>query len=171
MPSKQAQKRTSLVAMVIFVTIALAGLMMNTSRIKEVAGAPKDDPAAQPVLRTTLPTDSLTVSEVPTFLERKPQVRQPQRTTNMSGVLWKTLFVTMLVIGGIILSARYAKRFMGGKGMAMGGAEIKIISRHYVGPRQSVALIRVRGRDFLVGISDQSITPIHDFGQMEEEGE
>lgn len=46
---------------------------------------------------------------------------------------------------------------------------IKIVSQHFLGPRKSLAIIRVAGESLLVGITEQNITMIKALAMLDEE--
>ena len=67
------------------------------------------------------------------------------------------------VLGLIFLLQRVARRY--GAGFAGGGDErIEILTQRAIGPRASLAVVRVMGRTLLVGISPQGISPVSDLG-------
>ncbi len=67
------------------------------------------------------------------------------------------------VLALIFLLQRVARRY--GAGFAGGGDErIEILTQRAIGPRASLAVVRVMGRTLLVGISPQGISPVSDLG-------
>jgi flagellar protein FliO/FliZ len=48
-------------------------------------------------------------------------------------------------------------------------SQIKILTQHYLGPKKSLAIIRVAGESMLVGITDQNINLIKTLALLDEE--
>jgi flagellar protein FliO/FliZ len=47
--------------------------------------------------------------------------------------------------------------------------QIKILSQHYLGPKKSLAIIRVAGESILIGVTDQNISMIKNLALLDEE--
>ncbi len=47
--------------------------------------------------------------------------------------------------------------------------QIKILTQHYLGPKKSLAVIRVAGESILIGITDSSINAIKTLSLMDDE--
>jgi flagellar biosynthetic protein FliO len=79
-------------------------------------------------------------------------------------VLLKLLASLAGVVGLIFVLQRVARRYGGALGSAPGPERIRLVSQRALAPRQSVALVQVMGRYFLVGVSPQGIRPVADLG-------
>lgn len=47
--------------------------------------------------------------------------------------------------------------------------QIKVLSQHYLGPKKSLAIIRVAGESILIGVTDQNISMIKALSLMDDE--
>ncbi len=81
---------------------------------------------------------------------------------DLSSSLWKAVFYTVLILGAIILGARAIQKIWGGQLAKTASSEIIVTSRRYLNPKQSLAIVNVRGRELLIGITDQSIQLLSD---------
>lgn len=75
---------------------------------------------------------------------------------------WPVVILALLgIIGFIFLLAWGAKRFGGLS--AMGIRDMKVVAAMPVGTRERVAIIDVKGQQFLIGITAQNINHLHSF--------
>jgi flagellar biogenesis protein FliO len=80
-----------------------------------------------------------------------------------TGVLLVKLALSLGLVVGLILLLQKAARKWGHAMGAGGGTEaIRLLSQRSVGPRLSLAVVEVRGRTLLVGISPQGIQAVAD---------
>jgi flagellar protein FliO/FliZ len=70
-----------------------------------------------------------------------------------------------LLSGGFILMRRWVRKKVG-KGAPL---QIKIIGQHYLGPKKSLAVVRVAGESILIGITDHNISCIKALSLLDEE--
>lgn len=61
----------------------------------------------------------------------------------------------------------YMKKFMRPKSNL--NQQIKVLTQHYLGPKKSLAIIRVAGESMLIGITDHNITMIKSLALLDEE--
>jgi flagellar protein FliO/FliZ len=73
------------------------------------------------------------------------------------------LLVLMAMLGLIFALAWFIKRF-GGLNVS-GSRDIRVISAIPVGTRERIALLDVKGQQFLVGVTAHQITHLHSFDQ------
>lgn len=77
---------------------------------------------------------------------------------------WPVVLIVLLgMIGLILVLAWFVKRF-GGLSFS-GNRDIRIMSAVPVGARERIALIDVKGQQFLVGVTAQQITHLHSFDE------
>jgi flagellar protein FliO/FliZ len=48
-------------------------------------------------------------------------------------------------------------------------SQVKILTQHYLGPKKSLAIIRVAGESMLIGVTDQNINLIKTLALLDEE--
>lgn len=86
-------------------------------------------------------------------------------TPDLSGVSsWPLVIMTLLGIVGLILClAWFARRFGGFS--AAGNSDMRVIAAIPMGARERVALIDVKGQQFLLGVTTQNINHLHSFDE------
>lgn len=73
-----------------------------------------------------------------------------------------------LVLGLLFGFSFFIKKFLK-KSPSKKNSQIKILTQHYLGPKKSLAIIRVAGESMLVGITDQNINLIKTLALLDEE--
>ena len=69
----------------------------------------------------------------------------------------------------LILLGAFAFRYLKRDRFSQAGSsEIRVIGRRHLNPKQSLAIVRVRNRELLVGITDHSIQLLYDFTANQE---
>jgi flagellar protein FliO/FliZ len=66
-----------------------------------------------------------------------------------------------LIIGLVVGLGLLVKRL--NQGSLSGAGEIKVVASTFLGPKEKVLLIEVRGRQILIGVNSQSITALGQF--------
>lgn len=100
---------------------------------------------------------------------QQPNITKPLPDTSMGSSLMQTVMVTLALIGIIIFGARFAKRYVSSKQTGGLSGDIKVTKRRYITPKQSIAIIEVRNKELLVGITDHSINLIYDLTSEEDD--
>ncbi len=68
--------------------------------------------------------------------------------------------------GGTIL---YAKKFKKNKTTSATSPKIQVLNQHYLGPKKSLAIVKIAGESILIGITDHNITPIRVLSLLDDE--
>lgn len=102
-------------------------------------------------------------SEIPVVMST------PKTTKTESNVIWRFLASAFLiaVVGGALMYA--ARRWSRQKDKGGKQARIEVIHQMHLGPRKSLALIRVSGEVMLVGITDHNINMIKSIALIDDE--
>lgn len=82
-----------------------------------------------------------------------------QRAISVIGVM------LVLILGGFVAVKRYAQK--GNKKNT--GMEIKFLTQHYLGPKKSLAVIRVAGESILIGMTEHNISHIKTLSLLDED--
>jgi flagellar protein FliO/FliZ len=75
------------------------------------------------------------------------------------------IIVAVLLTGGIF----YIRRFAANKKSNETLMQIKVVAQHYLGPKKSVAVIRVAGESLLIGITDNQINLIKGLAVLDDD--
>lgn len=139
------------VSSVLIVSFLLATPAMASTSAKE---------GETPVALTSAPAQS--EAEIPVQLEKQA------RAGEADGTLFRLLFgfaiIGVLGAGGYIFLRRYSR-----PGPMRNAPQIKILTQHWLGPKKSLAIVRVAGESILVGITEQNISMIKALSLLDEE--
>lgn len=161
-----------LVMVLFFVQLSLALEVTNENSIPaEVTAAEKlitTETSAKESVETSITTTAAKVAtnkseeEIPLNLESKKNA-----VANESPFFKFIFFVGIL---GTLLAGAwiFVKRY-NTKNIAKNHNEIKILAQHYLGPKKSLAVVRVAGESILVGITDNNINLIKSLALLDEE--
>jgi flagellar protein FliO/FliZ len=107
--------------------------------------------------------DSLSESEIPVHLEAA------NKNTNAESPVKRMMFSFMLLgvlgCGGFFFLRKYIQNSPNKKS----GKDIQVLTQHYLGPKKSLAIIRVAGESILIGVTDQNISLIKSLALLDEE--
>lgn len=131
-------------------------------------------PATAPAIAAAPSATVAPVAETSTLLKTKEtdipvHLGNDKKTAATDSPVFKVLMSLSLI--GILGCAaffwirKYAKKG-NGKNQA---TQIKVLTQHYLGPKKSLAIIRVAGESILVGITDQNISLIKELALLDED--
>lgn len=104
-----------------------------------------------------------TESEIPVLTKATAQFTKSDSTTTRLVI---SLGVVLLVAGGIVMFSRqWAKRRTG---LAQ-HHQIKVLTQYGLGPKKSLAIIRVAGESILIGVTDTNISMIKSLALLDED--
>lgn len=127
--------------------------------------------AEQDVAKPASASASASVSDKKSLSESQIPVLKDERASKSSAnspwfrLIGSAIFVLVLAAALIVGAKRYSKK----KNVGGGKARIEIIHQHFLGPKQSIALIQVAGEAILVGITDTSINMIKPVALIDDE--
>lgn len=110
---------------------------------RESASAPEPEAAKAPAQAKE--------SDIPVFLDAKKNAKSGD------GVIWRLLASLVLVagVGGALIFA--SRRWSRKKDKGGSKARIEMLHQFHLGPRKSLALIRVSGEVVLIGVTDHNV--------------
>lgn len=111
---------------------------------------------------TTVAAAALSESEIPLQLE-KPKVAEAG--TQAGSRLFAGIGILLLMVGGGVYLIRRNAR----PGPRQNAPQIKVLTQHWLGPKKSLAIVRVAGESILIGVTDQSINLIKPLALLDEE--
>lgn len=149
MAQKAIHKPGNVLAIVVFALITLFGITLRNRKIEQL-NEPAEAVATSTVSTSRQPggqADSLSTT-----------IQRPlSASDDLSVSLWKAVGYTALILGLIIGIAWAARKYGGDRFSQTSTPDIEIVGRKYLNPKQSLAIVRVRGKELLLGISDHSI--------------
>lgn len=138
----------------------------TTAALEGMEPSTKKDPAA---IEQPLVDNEVSPSEAAQVQSENPEINEktamPLKKVSVSEASnWPFVLLTLLgMIICILLIAWMVKRFSGLTGM--GGRDLKIVSAIAVGTRERVAIVEVRGQQFLIGATPHNISLLHHFSE------
>jgi len=130
---------------------AVAGVGPATPRS---AGAQNALPEAPPVAEPGSPV----VAEQPPSNDAGPRTRSRlDELPSFGEQIVRTLVVLVAMVGALWIAARLMPRWLGRRGILRAGRRIEVLESTTVGPRRTIALVRVAGEYFLIGATDQRV--------------
>lgn len=115
--------------------------------------------ASEPALSAPLTEEQIPVQAVAKKNQVVVESAPLQRAVSVIGVM------IALVLGGFVAVKRYAQK--GNKKSA--GMEIKFLTQHYLGPKKSLAVIRIAGESILIGMTEHNISHIKTLSLLDED--
>ncbi|MBS1971429.1 MAG: flagellar biosynthetic protein FliO [Bdellovibrionales bacterium] len=102
-------------------------------------------------------------SEIPLNLN------SPKKASEEGSPIFRLILIVSMMgvlgTGAYIYMRKYSKTsFAAGK-----NNEIKVLTQHYLGPKKSLAIIRVAGESILIGVTDQNINMIKSLALLDDE--
>lgn len=146
--------------------ILIFAFMMSLSVSAEelAVTAPTLNPTPAPVVDVVKAAPiQVSESEIPVHLDNA-------KKSAASDSPWMRMFMglsvaAILSVGAWVL-VRRAKTKSGSKEAA---PQIKVLTQHYLGPKRSLAIIRVAGESILIGVTDQNISLIKELSLLDED--
>lgn len=77
--------------------------------------------------------------------------------------------LSLVLIVLLILGASYAVRFFDGRGAGPRPGKVRVLDRCYLAPKRALYTVRMGERVVVVGVTDQTITPVIEFSEKEGE--
>lgn len=92
-----------------------------------------------------------------------------KKATAEGGGAWARIMAGFAVLAVLLAGAWYGLRKAGRPGQRKNAPQIKVLNQHYLGPKKSLAIIRVAGESILIGVTDQNISLIKALSLMDDE--
>lgn len=107
-------------------------------------------------------TKDLVESEIPVLVKKEEK--------KASGSIYMRLLFSFVIVGLLGLGAFLGLKKYRHQGLLKNShTSIKMTNQHYLGPKKSLAIVRVAGESILIGITDQNISHIKTLSLMDEE--
>lgn len=126
------------------------------STISTAAPTEQEQVAAQPAVEAEKSEEQIPVN----FNKEKKSAAAEAS----SGRMFLTFGLMAIVLG---VGYYYAKKH--GKPSNSPQTKIKILTQHYLGPKKSLAIVRVAGESILIGITDQNINMLKSLSLLDDE--
>lgn len=81
----------------------------------------------------------------------------------------KALLSGMIIVVLLAASYYYVRRYKTSNTINKSNMQIKVLTQHYLGPKKSLAIVRVAGESILIGVTDQNISMIKALSLLDDE--
>lgn len=102
-------------------------------------------------------------SEIPVLTSAK--AKKVEEKTSFTRVILSLLVIAILAGGLLYFSKWYAKN----NAKNSETTKIRVLTQHFLGPRKSLAIVRVAGETILIGVTDQNISMIKSLSLIDDE--
>lgn len=102
-------------------------------------------------------------NEIPVF-KNNTQAKSNAASGSSSSLFMTFVILATFAIAGIVAIKKFAKH----KTNDVNG-KIKVLTQHYLGPKKSLALVRIAGESILIGITENNITHIKTLSLLDED--
>lgn len=127
------------------------------------AAAALTDAAAETTSTTAVPKiDNRKESEIPLNLEGKKKASE-------DGSAVFRIVMSLAVLGVVGTGAFIFLRKYSVPKSAKHQTQIKVLQQHYLGPKKSLAIVRVAGESILIGVTDHNISMIKSLSLLDDE--
>ncbi|UYL09193.1 flagellar biosynthetic protein FliO [Bdellovibrio sp. SKB1291214] len=129
----------------------------------ETAAVPAETTTQEAVVSKDLPKiDNRKESEIPLNLENK-------KNAGTEGSSWFRILMTLSILGLVGCGAFIFLRKYSVPKERKHQTQIKVLQQHYLGPKKSLAIIRVAGESILIGVTDHNISMIKSLSLLDDE--
>lgn len=126
--------------------------------IKEKEKNTKNVPA-----KNKINADDLKESEIPVFA--KTDNKKVKKGGTVYKAILSVIFVIVLGVGSVLFAKWWGKNHK----QSLGNNQIRVLTQHHLGPRKSLAIVRVAGESILLGVTDQNISMIKTLSLIDDE--
>lgn len=126
--------------------------------VKSASEAPSQATAAVPAA----PTSNLTEAEIPVKLDA-------EKKATASDHAWPKVLGGLIICGSLIFGSVVLVRKYSLKNQKNPMHQIKVVTQYHLGPRKSLAVIRIAGESVLVGVTDHHISLIKSLSLLDGE--
>ncbi len=134
----------------------------QVGNIVPVAGAAVAESAVALTDDSKIKTDNRKESEIALNLDANKKAATGDNT--IFRILFSLSILAVLGTGAYFFLRKYAVP----KGMKT-QTQIKILQQHYLGPKKSLAIVRVAGESILIGVTEQNITMLKSLSLIDDE--
>lgn len=136
----------------------------------EATTAETDAEVATTAVTKTVEKSEATVLTVAKAEDQIPLTIDQVKKASDSEPMSARLMMTGVIVAGLLATAYYfVKKYKFSNTINKSNMQIKVLSQHYLGPKKSLAIIRVAGESILVGVTDSNISMIKSLSLIDDE--
>ncbi len=92
-----------------------------------------------------------------------------KKAVDAGGTSTRLLFTAFVIITLLATSYFFVRKYKLSNNINKSNMQIKVLSQHFLGPKKSLAIIRVSGESILIGITDTNISMIKSLSLIDDE--
>ncbi len=139
----------------------------------EAAPAAVTAEATNDAAATAATADAVATKDLPKIDNRKeseiPLNLEKQKNAGTEGSSWFRILMTLSILGAVGCGAFIFLRKYSIPKERKHQTQIKVLQQHYLGPKKSLAIIRVAGESILIGVTDHNISMIKSLSLLDDE--
>lgn len=108
-------------------------------------------------------TAKLAENEIPLAIGEGKKMAEAGSSTS------KALLSGMIIVVLLAASYYYVRRYKTSNTINQSNMQIKVLTQHYLGPKKSLAIVRVAGESILIGVTDTNISMIKALSLLDDE--
>src|SRR5690606_4498782 len=94
---------------------------------------------------------------------------ETQKTQKAETPISRVVISLGILLGMMLGTWMFYKRWVKKDRLSNSNTRIKVLTQHFLGPRKSLAIVRVAGESILIGVTDQSITMIKSLALLDDD--
>jgi len=124
---------------------------------------------AAPALEVAQPESKITATATQNEAEIPVHLEATKKSAAEDSPLFK-IILAMSTVGVLACGAYFfIKKYTKGIDKKNPANQIKVLTQHYLGPKKSLAIVRVAGESVLIGITEQNISMIKSLSLLDED--
>ncbi|MBC7421367.1 MAG: flagellar biosynthetic protein FliO [Bdellovibrio sp.] len=150
---------------------AIFGILLLVSFSTYAAEEAKLAVTTEPVVNETVKeTTAATTVDVKLAEDQIPlNIAANKKAVEAGGSSTRIIFTGFVLFTLLSTAYYFVRKYKGSNKINKSNMEIKVISQHYLGPKKSLAIIRVSGESILIGITDANISMIKSLSLIDDE--
>lgn len=102
-------------------------------------------------------------ADIPVLTAKK---KTDPKEDSLSQKIVISFVIVFAILGGGLL---FLRRYIGNRREKTKHTQIKIVTQHFIGPKKSLAIVRVAGESILIGVTDHSINLLKQLHTLDED--
>ncbi len=142
-----------------------SGTASHSSGAAQAISSPTSQPLADVNPRGPSTGANTPRARSPVFEDDTPRRYTGGTEINYGKQILVTLIWLLVLCGGMVLLARYLQGRVGMGGLGGGARSIQVLDRHILGPQRALMIVKVGGKNLLLGMTEQQITTLCELDQ------
>lgn len=143
--------------------LAFVAVESQATELTETTAVAEATSTKASVIETTVTTATTAEDKIPLKIINAEK-NDDKSSSGQKAILTLGILLTLAGVGYYSV-----KRFSFANKPGKSNMQIKILTQHYLGPKKSIAIIRVAGESILIGVTEQNISMIKSLALLDDE--